>query len=76
MSRARQYGFLRLDPQGDDYSDLYVPVEIIQWFENDAEVEVCLRTPPAKEIHVLCKLSPLHFTQHSHRLYLMMPILA
>jgi hypothetical protein len=40
MPRARQYGFLRLDPQGDDYSDLYVPVEILQWFENDDEVEV------------------------------------
>ena len=33
MPRARQYGFLRLDPRGDDYSDLYVPVEILQWFE-------------------------------------------
>ena len=47
MSRARQYGFLRLDPQGDDYSDLYVPVEIIQWFENDDEVEVRSRSARA-----------------------------
>ena len=46
MPRARQYGFLRLDPQGDYYSDLYVPVEIIQWFENDDEVEVPPPTPP------------------------------
>lgn len=55
MPRARQYGFLRLDPRGDDYSDLYVPVEILQWFENDDEVEVRASLPACYYQHVITR---------------------